>query len=62
MGFSKLILEGDSRFVPREVNRAAHALAMDGRHRNTSCFWVEEAPDPVAKLVEMDQSAWFHHR
>ncbi|KAG8472769.1 hypothetical protein CXB51_034666 [Gossypium anomalum] len=39
------------RFVPREVNRAAHALAMDDRHRNTACFWVEDAPDPIAKLL-----------
>ncbi|MBA0759382.1 hypothetical protein Gotri_022279, partial [Gossypium trilobum] len=52
MGSRKIILEGDSsirlleghfeeiayHFVPREVNRAAHALAMDGCQRHTSCF------------------------
>ncbi|XP_016676488.1 uncharacterized protein [Gossypium hirsutum] len=25
-------------FVPRDVNRAAHALAMNGRYRHTPCF------------------------
>lgn len=58
MGSRKIILEGDSvtiikrHFVRREVNRVAHALAMDGPQRHTSCFWVEEAPDSVEKLVE----------
>lgn len=47
MGSRKII-----HFVRREVNRVAHALAMDGPQRHTSCFWVEEAPDSVEKLVE----------
>ncbi|KAH1108206.1 hypothetical protein J1N35_011974 [Gossypium stocksii] len=48
------------QFVPRDANKATHALAMDGRHRQTPCYWVEEAHFSVAVLVEMDRSAWFH--
>ncbi|KAH1032566.1 hypothetical protein J1N35_044740 [Gossypium stocksii] len=97
MGFSNIILEGDSltifkkvkstnedrsilrpitknirflerffknieyRFVPREVNRAVYALAVDGRRRDYPCCWVEEVPDPVAKLVELDRNTWLCH-
>ncbi|KAK5836891.1 hypothetical protein PVK06_012696 [Gossypium arboreum] len=47
------------QFVSREINRAAHALAMEGRHRVSPCFWVEEAPSSVANLAEIDRSAFF---
>lgn len=33
MGFRCLLVEGDSLFVPRIVNRAAHTLALEGRRR-----------------------------
>lgn len=47
------------QFVSREINRAAHALAMEGRHRVSPYFWVEEAPSSVADLAEMDRSTFF---
>ncbi|KAK5792927.1 hypothetical protein PVK06_034058 [Gossypium arboreum] len=47
------------QFVSGEINRAAHALVMEGRHRVSPCFWVEEAPSSVANLAEMDRSAFF---
>ncbi|KAK5835503.1 hypothetical protein PVK06_011193 [Gossypium arboreum] len=66
MGFRNIILECDSltrffeavayQFVPRDTNWATHALAMDGRHRISPCFWVEEAPNSVAVLAGMDRS------
>ncbi|KAL1161426.1 hypothetical protein V6Z11_A07G132900 [Gossypium hirsutum] len=52
--------EIDYHFVPRVVNRAAHALAMNGQSRRTHCFWVEEAPDLVVKMVEKDRTDWFN--
>ncbi|KAK5793106.1 hypothetical protein PVK06_034242 [Gossypium arboreum] len=44
-------------FVPREANRAAHNLALEGRQRQTSYFWVDEAPDSVEKVVDEDWTA-----
>ncbi|MBA0848268.1 hypothetical protein Goshw_030386, partial [Gossypium schwendimanii] len=49
-------------FVPREANKAAHELAMDGRNRQFPCFWVEEAPLSVIDVVESDRYEWFHRR
>lgn len=45
-------------FVPSEVNKAAHALAMVGRIQKHSCFWVEEAPPSVIEVVELDRQGW----
>ncbi|KAA3486382.1 Ribonuclease H-like superfamily protein [Gossypium australe] len=44
----------------KAVNRAVHALAMNGRSRQTPCSWVEEAPDSVVKMVEKDQTDWLN--
>ncbi|MBA0848267.1 hypothetical protein Goshw_030386, partial [Gossypium schwendimanii] len=69
MGFRKhiLFLAGSFKevtypFVPREANKAAHELAMDGRNRQFPCFWVEEAPLSVIDVVESDRYEWFHRR
>ncbi|KAH1067121.1 hypothetical protein J1N35_032108 [Gossypium stocksii] len=47
-------------FVPRDIIRVAHALAMEGRVRQSNRVWVEEAPESVVKLVEADRDAWFY--
>lgn len=41
-------------FVPRSANQAAHALAMDGYYHHPLKFFVEEAPDPIEKMVKLD--------
>ncbi|KAA3467221.1 reverse transcriptase [Gossypium australe] len=38
-------------FVPRAVNRTAHTLALEGRRRQISCFWVDGASDSVRKMM-----------
>ncbi|MBA0575815.1 hypothetical protein Golob_024987, partial [Gossypium lobatum] len=64
MDFRKVVLEGDLltvtyNFVPREVNRAAHKLAMVGRNQKLPCFWVEEAPLLVVEVAELDRHEWY---
>ncbi|MBA0730229.1 hypothetical protein Golax_023241 [Gossypium laxum] len=49
-------------FIPREANKAAHELAMDGQNQQFPCFWVEEAPLSVIDAVESDRYEWFHCR
>ncbi|XP_017635845.1 uncharacterized protein LOC108477876 [Gossypium arboreum] len=61
------ILEGQFEkvsyyFVPRGVNRAAHSLAMEGRGRSLACFWVEEIPASVEKIVEVDWACCLCHQ
>ncbi|KAK5774929.1 hypothetical protein PVK06_042791 [Gossypium arboreum] len=46
------------QFVPRSGNRAAHTLALEGRRRNSPCFWVEEAPISVEVLAASDWLDW----
>ncbi|KAH1039746.1 hypothetical protein J1N35_041489 [Gossypium stocksii] len=41
-------------FVLREANRAAHNLEIEGRRRQTLCFWIEEALNSVEKMVDKD--------
>lgn len=58
MGFTRIMLEGDSLFVPRAVNRAAHALVMEGRHHITPCFWVHDLPKSAKMVLAADWKAW----
>ncbi|XP_016673124.1 uncharacterized protein [Gossypium hirsutum] len=46
------IVEVTYHFVPKEANRVAHNLALEGRRCQTSCFWVEEALNSVEKVVD----------
>ncbi|KAG8481971.1 hypothetical protein CXB51_026890 [Gossypium anomalum] len=58
----KSLCERTYHFVPREANRAAHNLALEGRRHQTSYFSVDEAPDLVEKVVDEDWTAWLQHR
>ncbi|MBA0786250.1 hypothetical protein Gotri_000067 [Gossypium trilobum] len=49
-------------FVPREANKATYNLALEGRRPQTSCFWVDKAPDLVENVVDEDWTAWLQHR
>lgn len=58
MGFRCLVVERDSLFVPRLVNRAAHTLAIEGRRRQSSSIWVDGVPVSVKMIVENDWMVW----
>ncbi|MBA0670486.1 hypothetical protein Goklo_024784 [Gossypium klotzschianum] len=45
-------------FVPREVNEAAHVLAMEGRRKGVCGSWVNDVPDLVQTVVRKDRFAW----
>ncbi|XP_012435546.1 uncharacterized protein LOC105762197 [Gossypium raimondii] len=45
-------------FVPREVNGAAHALALEGRRRRVCGNWVDDVLDSVRLVVETDWLSW----
>ncbi|MBA0808861.1 hypothetical protein Gohar_024565, partial [Gossypium harknessii] len=45
-------------FVPREVNSAAHVLALEGRSRRVCGNWVDGVPDSVRLAVENDWLLW----
>lgn len=49
MGFQCLQLEGDS-------------LALEGRRCQLPCFWTEEAPNSVRKMVAEDWRVWNQDR
>ncbi|MBA0736388.1 hypothetical protein Gogos_009948 [Gossypium gossypioides] len=44
-------------FVPREVNEAAHVLAIEGRRRGVCQNWVNDVPDLVQTVVRKDRFA-----
>ncbi|KAA3467448.1 reverse transcriptase [Gossypium australe] len=48
------------RFIPRLVNSAAHALALEGRKRQIFQVWDDGLPDSVWRVVRKDGSAWIH--
>ncbi|MBA0693033.1 hypothetical protein Goari_010547, partial [Gossypium aridum] len=43
------LMEITYHFVPREANKAAHNLEMEGRWHQTPCFWVDDASDSVER-------------
>ncbi|MBA0744044.1 hypothetical protein Gogos_006681, partial [Gossypium gossypioides] len=45
-------------FVPREVNEAAHVLAIEGRRKGVGQNWVNDVPDLVQMVVRKDWIAW----
>ncbi|KAK5812367.1 hypothetical protein PVK06_027796 [Gossypium arboreum] len=46
------------QFVPRNANRVAHTLALEGRKLLSPCFWNEEAPASVEILVAENWLDW----
>ncbi|MBA0576001.1 hypothetical protein Golob_006850, partial [Gossypium lobatum] len=45
-------------FVSREVNKAAHVLAIEGRRRGVCWNWVNDVPDLVRIVVRKDRLGW----
>ncbi|KAK8717691.1 hypothetical protein V6N13_044949 [Hibiscus sabdariffa] len=64
LGFSRVIIEGDSLTVIKKLNsnavdranKAAHALAYECRRFPGPCYWVEEAPVATTAECELDRS------
>ncbi|KAH1055127.1 hypothetical protein J1N35_033192 [Gossypium stocksii] len=48
----------DYRFVHRDVNDAAHTLALEGRRRQFCADWVNGVPDSVLMVALKDRVAW----
>lgn len=46
------------RFVHKEVNKATHILAKEGRQWPEPWYWIEEASTPVERVVSYDCHAW----
>ncbi|KAK5840389.1 hypothetical protein PVK06_009288 [Gossypium arboreum] len=57
MGFTKVIIESDSRiqFIAREGNRAAHAMAVEGLQNEADFLWVEDAPLRVVEEADANR-------
>ncbi|KAK5784761.1 hypothetical protein PVK06_039291 [Gossypium arboreum] len=45
-------------FVPRAVDRAAHALVMEGRHCMSPCIWFHDPLKSVRMVLAADWKAW----
>ncbi|PPD86386.1 hypothetical protein GOBAR_DD16678 [Gossypium barbadense] len=45
------------KYVPREANKAAHELALEGQRYEDPRYWMEEVPRAVEKLVNRDRSS-----
>lgn len=58
MGFCRILLEGDSHFVPRVANRAAHLLVVEGRRRKILCVWDFSPLEIVKKAIVEDWMTW----
>lgn len=58
MGFRRLAVEGDSRFVPRMANEVAHMLTLEGRRSQCCGVWVDGVPDAVEARAMKDVLDW----
>ncbi|KAH1106793.1 hypothetical protein J1N35_010561 [Gossypium stocksii] len=45
-------------FVPRAVNRAAHALVLEGKRHWYPCFWAHDLPESVKLVMVADWKDW----
>ncbi|KAH1057472.1 hypothetical protein J1N35_035537 [Gossypium stocksii] len=43
------------RHIPREANRAAHEMAVEGGRHVDPEYWIEEVPQAVERLVNQDR-------
>ncbi|MBA0845513.1 hypothetical protein Goarm_022876 [Gossypium armourianum] len=43
------------KHIPREANKAVHAMAKHGGHYEHPRFWIEEAPHAVEILVNQER-------
>ncbi|MFQ6647511.1 hypothetical protein Gotur_021520 [Gossypium turneri] len=46
------------KFVPRKVNEAADALAIEGRQIGVGQIWTNDVPELVQKVVKKDWLEW----
>ncbi|KAK8669301.1 hypothetical protein V6N13_106736 [Hibiscus sabdariffa] len=53
--FSRSFLSCRFSFTGRQVNLAAHALALLGRSDSVNRFWVEEVSDSVCTITDEDR-------
>ncbi|MBA0716275.1 hypothetical protein Golax_015117, partial [Gossypium laxum] len=45
------------RFIPGTKNQAAHKMAQAGKHFDSPMFWIEEAPERVTRIVDLDRGS-----
>ncbi|MBA0570546.1 hypothetical protein Golob_004187 [Gossypium lobatum] len=49
-------------FAGRKANVAVHALVAEGHQLDEPQYWVEEAPQVVERVVEIDCQHWFSRK
>ncbi|PPE02869.1 hypothetical protein GOBAR_DD00124 [Gossypium barbadense] len=48
--------------IKTKANAAVHALATKGSQLDEPRYWVEEAPQVVERVVEIDRQHWFSRK
>ncbi|KAH1047077.1 hypothetical protein J1N35_037861 [Gossypium stocksii] len=48
-------------FVPRESNKVAHNLALEGRRRVGCCSWSDGFPESVRMMALLDRQVWLRN-
>ncbi|KAA3463976.1 reverse transcriptase [Gossypium australe] len=48
------------KYVPREANKVAHAMAQEGARYEQPRYWIEEAPHAVEVLVNQEKRNGIH--
>lgn len=54
VAFQPSILEVND---PRTKNQAAHKMAEARKHFDSPMFWIEEAPEKVTRIVDLDRGS-----
>ncbi|TYI16890.1 hypothetical protein ES332_A08G286100v1 [Gossypium tomentosum] len=45
------------KYVPREANKTAHGIVIEGRRYENSQYWMEKVPHAVERLVNRDKGS-----
>ncbi|TYH08087.1 hypothetical protein ES288_A08G287600v1 [Gossypium darwinii] len=45
------------KYVPREANKTAHGMVIEGRRYENSQYWMEKVPHAVERLVNRDKGS-----